>query len=194
MMINSKVDHCETLEEFYEEIRRQQEEAHGDKYCEQHDIIKQLLWDECETYKELGTHQGGTAACALMQKPKKVDLVDISMEKYNKSKHLFEAYCEKHDIEFVVREMDSTSPRSVSRTDLLVIDSLHHPNHLIKELNLHTQYVAKYIVCHDTARLHGKANDALYQVLKQFVAQLNPWEIVDHRTDNVGVTVLKRTV
>lgn len=193
-MINSKVDHCETLEEFYEEIRRQQEEAHGAKYCEQHDIIKQLLWDECQTYKELGTHQGGTAAVACLAKPKKVDLVDISMEKYNKSKHLFEAYCEKHNIELVVREMDSTSPRSVSRTDLLVIDSLHHPNHLIKELNLHTQYVAKYIVCHDTSMLHGKKDDRLYRCLKQFCDQLNPWEIIDRRTDNVGVTVLKRTV
>ena len=116
------------------------------------------------------------------------------MEKFNKSKHLFEDYCDNHNVELVVREMDSINPRSVSRTDLLVIDSLHSPKHLIQELNLHTQYVAKYIVCHDTARLHGKANDALYQVLKQFVAQLNPWEIVDHRTDNVGVTVLKRTV
>ena len=193
-MINSKVDHCETLEEFYSEIRRQQEEAHGDKYCEQHDIIRQLLWDECETYKELGTHQGGTAAVACLQDPKKVELVDISMEKFNKSKHLFEDYCQNHKIELVVKEMDSTDKRSASRTDLLVIDSLHHPNHLMKELRLHADYVAKYIVCHDTSMLHGRKDDRLWVALQQFTSELNPWEIIDRKTDNVGVTVLKRVV
>lgn len=193
-MINSKVDHCETLEEFYSEIRRQQEEAHGDKYCEQHDIIRQLLWDECNTYKELGTHQGGTAAVACLQDPKKVELVDISMEKFNKSKHLFEDYCDNHKVELVVKEMDSTEKRSASRTDLLVIDSLHHPNHLMKELRLHADYVAKYIVCHDTSMLHGRKDDRLWVALQQFTSELNPWEIIDRRTDNVGVTVLKRAV
>jgi len=193
-MINSKVDHCETLEEFYSEIRRQQEEAHGDKYCEQHDIIRQLLWDECNTYKELGTHQGGTAAVACLQDPKKVELVDISMEKFNKSKHLFEDYCQNHKIELVVKEMDSTDKRSASRTDLLVIDSLHHPNHLMKELRLHADYVSKYIVCHDTSMLHGRKDDRLWVALQQFTSELNPWEIIDRKTDNVGVTVLKRVV
>jgi len=193
-MINSKVDHCETLEEFYSEIRRQQEEAHGDKYCEQHDIIRQLLWDECNTYKELGTHQGGTAAVACLQDPKKVELVDISMEKFNKSKHLFEDYCQNHKIELVVKEMDSTDKRSASRTDLLVIDSLHHPNHLMKELRLHADYVAKYIICHDTSMLHGRKDDRLWVALQQFTSGLNPWEIIDRKTDNVGVTVLKRVV
>ena len=63
-MINAELGHVKTLEEFYSEIRRQQEEAHGDDYCEQHDAIKKYM-KYCDSYKELGTHQGGTAACAL---------------------------------------------------------------------------------------------------------------------------------
>ena len=62
-MINAELGHVKTLEEFYSEIRRQQEEAHGDDYCEQHDAIKKYM-KYCDSYKELGTHQGGTAACA----------------------------------------------------------------------------------------------------------------------------------
>ena len=41
-MINSKLDHCKTVEEFYESIRSQQEAAHGADYCKMHDAINEL--------------------------------------------------------------------------------------------------------------------------------------------------------
>ena len=84
-MINAELEHVTTLKEFYSEIRRQQEEAHGDDYCEQHDVLKKYLGlPECNTYKELGTHQGGTAACAMLCYPKSVELIDKDQTKYNK--------------------------------------------------------------------------------------------------------------
>lgn len=192
-MINSKVDHCTTLEEFYKEIRRQQEEGHGHDYCRQHDAIVRYM-AKCDRYKELGTHQGATAAAAILTNPVSAELVDISMEKYNASKHLFEDYCEKHNIELIVKEMGSTDPRSVGHCDLLLIDSMHNPHHMTKELSLHADYVHKYIICHDTSIVNGRQNDSLYQTLERFVSGINPWVVIERNTENVGYTVIGNTL
>jgi len=71
-MINAKLDHCKTIEEFYISIRDQQEEAHGNDYCEQHDALMKYAAD-CVTYAELGTHQGGTLANKIVFKIKEMD-------------------------------------------------------------------------------------------------------------------------
>jgi len=78
-MINSELGHVKTLEEFNSEIRRQQEEAHGEDYCKIHDAIVKYMKD-CDSYMELGVHQGGTASAAMMTNPGFVQLVDISFE------------------------------------------------------------------------------------------------------------------
>lgn len=192
-MINSKVDHCTTLEEFYNEICRQQEEAHGKYYCAQHDAIKKYL-KLCNSYKELGTHQGGTAAAACLENPMSVELVDISLEKYSKSKTLFENYCKEHNIKLTTKEISSIDKKSTSRCDLLLIDSYHHPNHLTQELQLHSTYVSKYIILHDTSVLHGKQNDALYRAAELFTSGITPWQIIERDTRNVGYTVLANTL
>ena len=41
-MINSKVSHCTSLSELYSEFRKQQEEAHGEYYCAQHDACNKV--------------------------------------------------------------------------------------------------------------------------------------------------------
>lgn len=192
-MINSKVDHCKTLEEFYSEIRRQQEEAHGAFYCAQHDAIQKYM-KNCESYKELGTHQGATAAAACLMKPRSVELVDISLEKYSKSKHLFEDFCAKHSINLVTKEISSVDKNSVSPCDMLLIDSYHHPNHLTKELSVHASYVRKYMIFHDTSIINGKQNDSLFRVLQNFTSGITPWIIAHRDTRNVGYTVLANTL
>lgn len=192
-MINSKVDHCKTLEEFYIEIRRQQEEAHGAYYCAQHDAIQRYIKD-CDSYKELGTHQGATAAAACLMKPQSVELVDISLEKYSKSKHLFEDFCNRNSIQLTAKEISSVDVNSTSPCDMLLIDSYHHPNHLAKELTLHAPYVRKYIILHDTSIINGKANDSLYRVLQEFTSGITPWVIAHRDTRNVGYTVLVNTL
>ena len=192
-MINAKVDQCKNLEEFYAEIRSQQEAAHGNNYCAQHDALKRCMV-ECRTYKELGTHQGGTAAAAMLCNPSRVDLVDISLEKYNKSRHLFEEYAERNGINLKTQEISSTDIKSRGICDLLLIDSLHHPRHLQQELALHSDYARKYIILHDTEVLHGKPNTSLFRVAEQFCDQINPWVICERNRENVGYTVLKNTI
>ena len=80
-MHTSEVSHVKSVEEFYKSIREQQEEAHGKEYCDQHDAIVKYM-AECDSYKELGTHQGATAACVMLLKPKYIELVDINHYKY----------------------------------------------------------------------------------------------------------------
>jgi hypothetical protein len=190
-MINSELGHVTSLEEFNSEIIRQQVEAHGEHYCDIHDAIKKYM-PECRYYMELGTHQGGTASTALLCKPESVQLVDIDTSRYKKFlKPLAEEYAEKYDIDLTVLEVSSLSMKSTTKTDMLMIDSLHHPNHMIQELRLHHSNTYKYIIAHDTSILHGKKDSRLYDCLQNFCLDY-PWRIVERNEKNVGYTVLKR--
>lgn len=190
-MINSELGHVKSVKAFNKDIKRQQEEAHGEHYCAIHNAIIKYM-KECESYIELGTHQGGTASTALLCNPKQVQLVDIDMSRYKKFlQPLAEKYAKNKNIDFRVLEESSLSIKSTRRSDMLVIDSLHHPNHMIQELRLHSSLINKYIIAHDTSVLHGKKDNRLYDCIQNFCLDY-PWEVVERNTDNVGYTVMKR--
>ena len=190
-MINADLSNVKSVAGFNKEIRKQQEEAHGEDYCQIHDAIKKYM-KECKSYMELGTHQGGTASAAMLCKPNRVYLVDMDMSRYRKFlEPLASDFCDKNDIELIVKEADSTSFTTINMTDMLVIDSYHHPAHMQKELNTHASNVRKYIIAHDTSIVNGKPNDSLYQCLAKFASE-NNWEIIERGTTNVGYTVLKK--
>tara|TARA_Y100000004_G_scaffold120489_1_gene135427 strand:- start:209 stop:784 length:576 start_codon:yes stop_codon:yes gene_type:complete len=191
-MINSELGHVKTLEEFHSSIREQQEEAHGEYYCAIHDAIQRNLKD-CNSYMELGVHQGGTAAAAMLCNPKQICLIDMDMSRYKRFlMPIAEEYCTKNNIKLDLRQVDSTGFGSINPTDMLVIDSYHHPNHMTKELEVHGKNVSKYIIAHDTSIINGRPNDALFHVLAKF-ADENKWEIVEREHRNVGYTVLKKS-
>jgi hypothetical protein len=190
-MINADLSHVKSLREFNKEIRKQQEEAHGKDYCQIHDAIKKYM-KECKSYMELGTHQGGTASTAMLCKPNRVYLVDMDMSRYRKFlAPIASRWCEDNGIELIVKESDSTSISTINMTDMLVIDSYHHPNHMQKELDLHGSNVCKYIIAHDTSIVNGRPNESLYQCLKDFASK-NGWKVIERGTTNVGYTVLQK--
>ena len=196
-MLTAELKHVKSVDEFYTEIRSQQEEYHGKDYCAMHDAIRKYMKD-CKSYKELGTHQGGSAASAMTgeHKPEYMELVDINHEKYRwKLKSLAQPYCKKHGIDLVVREADSTALNSISDRDIdmLVIDSLHQRQHMEKELAMHAPYIQKYIIAHDTTICQDRPLDALYRCLSDFCGNGTTWKIIERGTENVGYTVLKRT-
>lgn len=191
MMIDSELGHVTTLEEFHSEIKRQQEENHGAHYCDIHDAIQKYM-KECTSYMELGTHQGGTASAALLCKPKFVQLVDIDMRKYRKFlSPIAEKYARENNIELKVKEVDSRGLGSLAAVDMLVIDSVHKPPFMTEELNNHHNNIKKYIIAHDTAKILNRPNNQLYKVLENFASN-GQWKIIEHGTDSVGYTVLKR--
>ena len=102
-----------------------------------HDAIRFYLMN-CDSYKELGTHQGASAAAAMTggKIPSYMELIDINHEKYRwKLKSLAVPYAKENNIELIVREADSTSLASLSHkaVDMLVIDSLHKRSHMEQE-------------------------------------------------------------
>lgn len=190
-MINSELGHVKNLEEFNSEIRRQQEEAHGVDYCAIHDAIRKYSRG-CQHYMEIGTHQGGTASVALLEKFKRIQLVDIDFSRYNKFlKALAEPYAAENKIELVIKQADSRSISSLGYSDMLVIDSYHHPDHMKAELQLHGATVRKYIIAHDTSIINGVNNESLYNCLKNWAAN-NKFVEVERGTTNVGYVVFKK--
>lgn len=192
-MINSELGHVKTLAEFNSEIRRQQEEAHGSNYCDIHDAIKRFLTSN-DAYMELGTHQGGTASSAMLCNPAKVVLVDIDLSRYRKFlEPIANEYCASNNIELKTIGADSTSLATFNMTDVLVIDSLHNPQHMNKELNFHGLNTKKYIIAHDTSIINGMPNDSLFKCMEAYASR-NGWQIIERGTTNVGYTVMKRVV
>lgn len=192
-MIQANVSKCRNLEEFYKEIRNQQETAHGPDYCRHHDAIKNCIVKmNCSSYKELGTHQGATAAAACLANPnilQSIELVDTSFDLFNKHSILFEGFCTNHKINISKIKIDSSDPRSaVNPIDLLLVDSLHTPEHLRKELLIHPVKVQKFMIFHDT-EVNGSK---LFKVLENFVKNNSCWSIFEHYPNNVGYTILKR--
>jgi len=188
-MINAGMGHVKTIEEFQKDIRRQQEEAHGKDYCAIHDAILKYM-KNCNSYMELGTHVGGTAAVALLAKPKDIYLIDVDTSRYRRFlRPLAESYAKEHNINLDVKECDSRSLACTNVVDMLVIDSYHHPKHLTEELDVHGQFVRKYIIAHDTSVLHGKPNESLYKTLVEW-GKNKGWGVIERGTTNVGYTVI----
>jgi cephalosporin hydroxylase len=141
---------------------------------------------------ELGTHQGGTAAAAMLAKPKEIVLVDIDFSKYYKFlAPIAEKWCKENNINLKIKSCSSVDLGSLHNSDMLVIDSVHTPQHMTAELSLHGGNVNKYIIAHDTSVLMGRPNDVLFKVLEQF-ANANKWKIIERGTVNAGYTVLKK--
>lgn len=192
-VIQADVSNCENLNEFYFKIRTQQEIAHGHDYCKHHDAIKKcILEEDCISYKELGTHQGATAAAACLANPKilqSIELIDISFDLFDVNEHLFNSFCIQNDIIILKNKIDSSNPISAkNNVDLLLVDSVHTPNHLEKELKIHSSKIQKFMIFHDTA----VNNFRLFKVLENFIKINLCWNIIEHYTNNYGYTVLKR--
>ena len=182
-MLTAKLEGVKDLEEFYQSIRSQQEAYHGHDYCAHHDAIVKYL-KPGQHYKELGTHQGATAAAAIRAGVAKATLVDWDMQKFNANRPLFEMYCIEKGIELSVVQSDSHSLATVGECDVMLIDTKHTYNHLREELKLHAHMVKHFIVLHDTA-----AQPELQRAAEEYCAKSN-WKVVERYMGNVGYTVL----
>lgn len=188
-MLTATIENAKTLKEFYSQIRTQQEEYHKPHYCAHHDFIQKYM-SECDSYKELGLHQGASAAAALLGGAKEVHLIDHTLEKYNWEKHLFEKFAEENDVNLNVYEMSSIDEQCGVPTDMLMIDSWHEWDWTIQELELHAPVTKKYIVLHDTSIVAGKPSD-IGPGMREWCKH-NDWEVLEEETKNVGSMIVKR--
>ena len=191
-MIKPDMTHVKTLEEFYKEICKQQSDAHGEEYIAHHKALIKCVQDpDVNMVKELGVCQGGTLAAMMLQNPYQLKGYDIFPAYYEPYAHLFEEYAKKRGIVYNYYVESSTNPSSVCNCDLLHIDSLHDPDHLMQELQMHAKFVKKYIVFHDTANFKNSAG--LFKVIAEYITEHEQsWKIVDHYIHRVGYTVIQR--
>ena len=167
-----------SLEEFYSAIESEHRRAHGNDYTLHHqDIIK--LVQDCNSYRELGVNQGGTAAAAVLSNPKIVDLVDFDLRNFAPYQRLFFDYAKDYQMDINVYMSDSRNKalnfvQTKRHADFLTIDTVHTASHVIQELDIHAPLIDKYILIHDTGtvpEIHTAASDALKGVF-----ELVKWE------------------
>lgn len=185
-MIKGDFTHCTTLQQFYDDIVAVQKKAHGEQYTAHHgDLIELML--QCKTYKELGVNQGATAAAVLLQAPKYIELVDITLTNFNENRHLFEQFAQENDVVLSIKEIGSTDPAlEITECDLLFVDSLHLTWHVQEELMLHAPKTNKYIVIHDTGDRPGNHIAALSTLSAM------GWTDAKHDFRGYGHSIFKR--
>jgi cephalosporin hydroxylase len=186
------------------EIYLQQKENISD--INQHIETLYDLGKECSHITEMGVRWVSSTWPFVYSKPDKMISYDI---KKNPNIEKVISLCEEYSINYEFEEKDVLEVE-IEPTELLFIDTLHTYNQLIKELELHSNKVSKYIVLHDTTHF-GRIDEVIYshasdiikksQTTKQglmtaiedfLLTELGQsWEIFRIYTNNNGLTILK---
>jgi len=137
---------------------------------------------DSESISELGVNQGSSFMMLMIQNPKKIVGVDITLNKWRKGNSslgyqalepLALQYMKANPMEYIMYQGSSADKKSVHNVDMLHIDSLHDPKHLAKELQMHSESVNKYIAFHDI-----KQNGyALWKVIERFLNDNSQWKL-----------------
>lgn len=95
----------------------------------------------------------------------------------------------------VTLHVEDTRKVEIAETDLLFVDSLHIYEQVQKELELHAGKARKYIGFHDTTSFadHGEfGGKGIWPAIQEFIDTHPEWQLVERRTNNNGLTILKR--
>lgn len=83
----------------------------------------------------------------------------------------------------------------IAETDLMLVDSLHVYEQVQEELRLHASKVKKYILFHDTTLFAERGEfggKGIWPAVQEFIDSHPEWQLVERRTNNNGLTILKR--
>ena len=95
----------------------------------------------------------------------------------------------------VTLHVDDTRKVEIEETDLLFVDSLHIYEQVQKELELHAGKAKKYIGFHDTTTYADRGEfggRGIWPAIQEFIDSHPEWQLVERRTNNNGLTILKR--
>lgn len=84
---------------------------------------------------------------------------------------------------------------TIDETDLMLVDSLHIYEQVKTELALHADKVKKYLIFHDTTTFAERGEfggRGIWPAIQEFIDSHQEWQLVERRTNNNGLTVLKR--
>lgn len=95
----------------------------------------------------------------------------------------------------VTLHVDDTRKVNIAETDLMLVDSLHIYEQVQKELELHAGKVRKYLLFHDTTLFADQGEfggKGIWPAVQEFIDSHPEWQLVERRTNNNGLTILKR--
>jgi hypothetical protein len=95
----------------------------------------------------------------------------------------------------VTLHVDDTRKVEIAETDLMLVDSLHIYEQVQKELELHAGKVRKYLLFHDTTLFADQGEfggKGIWPAVQEFIDSHPEWQLVERRTNNNGLTILKR--
>lgn len=158
---------------------------------------------------EMGVRGVTSTFAFLMGKPKTLISIDIQHpSKFpggQANLDLVKQYADESGVDFMFQLGDTTKV-NIDPTDFLFIDTWHAYKQLKKELALHHSKVSKYIGFHDTTSF-ATTDESSYEVwgddwkgegiglwraIEEFLAEHPEWQIDIRKTNNNGLTILKR--
>jgi hypothetical protein len=164
------------------------------------------LGKECSHITEMGVRWVSSTWPLVYSNPKKMISYDIL-----KNPNITEVInlCNEYSINYSFEEKDVLQ-LEIEPTELLFIDTLHTYNQLIKELEIHSNKVSKYIVLHDTEHF-GRKDEVIYEHASNVIKETSStkeglmtavedflltklgqsWELFRVYKNNNGLTVLK---
>lgn len=150
------------------------------------------LAKECKTVVEMGVRTGVSTRAFLNTNAKLLSF-DIILDS-NVQKLFDLAKQQGKSVEYIQADVLDIE---IEETDLLFIDTFHIYDQLKRELNLHGNKAQKYIVFHDTYTFglkgeDGKDDKGLLSAVIEFVMKNPHWKFYKYKTNNNGLTVLKR--
>jgi hypothetical protein len=83
----------------------------------------------------------------------------------------------------------------IAETDLMLVDSYHSYDQVKIELELHANKVRKYILFHDTTTFGDRGQggeNGVWPAIQEFLDANTQWVLVERRTNNNGMTLIKR--
>jgi hypothetical protein len=133
----------------------------------------------------------GTSAKAWFNNSVAVRGYDI--EAFPEALELFDhAVNANKDVKLIIQ--DTLTIQYLEPTDLLFIDSFHGYNQVAGELR-YAESVRKFIVLHDTVLFGDVGQDGgkgIWPAVFEFLQNNQDWTVMEHRTNNNGLTVLTR--
>ena len=155
------------------------------------DQLQECVRDpEVNVVSEFGVYRGSSLIQMILANPMKIIAVDPNLSRLREHNlTLIESYASLHDIEIELIEAMSVNEKAIREVDFLHIDSLHEPNYLAKELDMHSNYVSKYIMFHDIKQNKWE----LWKVIEKFLQKNSTWKLkTKYEKGSCGYAVIER--
>jgi hypothetical protein len=147
---------------------------------------------KCDTVTEFGVRYIVSTWAFLYANPKKMTSYDIA-DPSAWGASIDDVYGLKGTTDYRFIKA-STLDIEIEETDLLFIDTIHTYDQVKKELELHSDKCLKYIIFHDTvtfAKIGEDGKEGIQKAIDELLLN-NKWEYELFKTNNNGLTILKR--